>query len=160
MISQRVLCFLEREGRFLLLQRRRPPDAGRWNAIGGKIQPGEDPFAACVREVREETGLEISAPSLRVLLVVTVRETDELWVIYVFHAASPAGKITASEEGDLRWVDADEMRSLRMPADLPVILPRIRNDGNVSVVRLEYETETGEPSRIEVLGETSTPERG
>ncbi|HLA25329.1 MAG TPA: NUDIX domain-containing protein, partial [bacterium] len=86
MISQRVLCFLDRDHRFLLLHRRRSPNAGMWNAIGGKIEPGEDPFAACIREVREETGLVISGPKLRALLVITVRETEELWVIYVFRA--------------------------------------------------------------------------
>ncbi len=151
MISQRVLCFLERDRRFLLLHRRRPPNAGLWNAIGGKVEPGEDPFTACVREVREETGLEISSPSLRVLLVVTVRETGDLWVIYVFHASAPAGETIASDEGDLRWVDPDEIRSLPTPADLPLIVPRLRG-GEVAVVRLEYETEAGAPSRIEIVG--------
>jgi 8-oxo-dGTP diphosphatase len=136
----------------LLLHRRRPPNAGLWNAIGGKIEPGEDPFAACIREVREETGLEISAARLRGLLVVTVRETGDLWVIYVFRAAAPAGETIASDEGDLRWVDPDEMRSLPTPADLPLILPRLRDEGDVAVVRLEYETEIATPSRIEIVG--------
>ena len=152
MISQRGLCFLDRDRRFLLLHRRRPPNAGKWNAIGGKIEPGEDPFAACIREVREETGLAISDPKLRALLVITVHETDELWVIYVFRAPAPAGEVATSEEGDLRWVDADEILTLRTPADLPVILPQILQGEDVSVVRLEYDTEDGEPRRIEILG--------
>ena len=152
MISQRVLCFLDRDGRFLLLHRRRSPNAGMWNAIGGKIEPGEDPFAACIREVGEETGLAISDPTLRALLVITVRETDERWVIYVFRAPAPPGEVTASEEGDLRWVDADEILSLRTPADLPVILPRILHGEGVTVVRLEYDTEAGEPRRVEIVG--------
>jgi len=152
MISQRVLCFLDRDRRFLLLHRRRAPNAGLWNAIGGKIEPGEDPFGACIREVREETGLGISDPTLRALLVATVREPDELWVIYVFRAAAPPGEVTPSEEGDLRWVEADEISSLRTPADLPVILLRILHGEDVIVVRLEYETESSQPSRIEILG--------
>lgn len=152
MISQRVLCFLDRDRRFLLLHRRRSPNAGMWNGIGGKIEPGEDPFAACIREVREETGLVINDPTLRALLVITVRETDEVWVIYVFRAPAPAGEVAASEEGDLRWVHADEILSLRTPADLPVILPRILDGEDVAVVRLEYESEDGEPRRIEILG--------
>lgn len=152
MISQRVLCFLERDRRLLLLRRRRPPNAGMWNAIGGKIDPGEDPFAACIREVREETGLVISDPRLRALLVITVWETEEIWVIYAFHAPVPAGEIAASEEGDLRWVDAGEISALRTPADLPVILPRILHGEEVSVVRLEYETAESEPRWIEIVG--------
>ena len=152
MISQRVLCFLEHDNRVLLLQRRRRPNAGMWNAIGGKIEPEEDPFAACIREVREETGLVIDAPRLRALLVVTVRETNALWVIYTFHALAPAGEVAASDEGDLRWVHPDELPALRTPADLPIILPRILQGDGVSVVRLEYPTEDGEPQRIEIVG--------
>ena len=155
MISQRVLCFLERDDRYLLLRRRRAPNAGMWNAIGGKIEPGEDPFAACIREVGEETALSISAPVLRVLLVVTVRETGELWVIYVFHAPAPAGEPAASDEGELEWVGATELPHRRTPADFPLILPRLRGTagrGGVAVIRLEYETEAGGPIRTEVLG--------
>ncbi|HEY6103529.1 MAG TPA: 8-oxo-dGTP diphosphatase [bacterium] len=152
MISQRVLCFLERDQRFLLLHRRRPPNAGLWNAIGGKIEPGEDPYTACTREIREETGLEISSPSFRALLVVTVRETGDLWVIYVFHAPAPSGETIASDEGDLRWVDVDEIRSLSTPADLPLIVRRLRDGSEAAIVRLHYETEAGPPSRIEIVG--------
>jgi len=156
MISQRVLCFLERDGRYLLLHRRRPPNAGMWNAIGGKIEPGEDPFTACVREVREETGLALGAPALRVLLVVTVRDTGDLWVIYVFHAPAPPGELSASDEGDLEWVSPDGLAARATPADLPLLLPRLRQPGpgagDVAVIRLEYDTESGAPVRTEILG--------
>jgi 8-oxo-dGTP pyrophosphatase MutT (NUDIX family) len=156
MISQRVLCFLERDGRYLLLHRRRPPNAGMWNAVGGKMEPGEDPYAACIREVREETGLAIAGPLLRVLLVVTVRRTGDLWVIYVFRAAAPPGAVVASDEGELRWVSVGDLPALQAPEDLPVILPRLlqpedSSAGGVAVVRLDYETEDGHPIRTEVL---------
>ncbi len=152
MISQRVLCVLARDRQCLLLHRRRSPNAGMWNGIGGKIEPGEDPFAACIREVHEETGLAITDPKLRVLLVITTRDTSELWIIYAFYAPAPAGDLAASEEGDLRWVDVDEVLSLRTPADLPVILPRILHGEDVTVVRFGYEAEWGEARRIEILG--------
>lgn len=155
MISQRVLCFLEREGRVLLLHRRRQPNAGMWNAVGGRMEPGEDPFAACLREVREETGLAIAEPSLRVLLVVTVRRTGEVWVIYVFRAAAPPGPVTSSAEGELRWVAPNELKGLRTPADIPLIVPlvlRPESPAEVAVVRLDYDTEEGPPTRAEILG--------
>jgi 8-oxo-dGTP diphosphatase len=156
MISQRVLCFLERDGHFLLLHRRRPPNAGMWNAIGGKLEPGEDPFTACVREVREESGLAIGTAALRVLLVVTVRETGDVWVIYVFRAPAPPGEPVPSGEGELEWVPAAEIPARRTPADLPLILPRLAaaqgGAEGVTVVRLEYETESGDPVRTEIVG--------
>lgn len=128
-----------------------------WNGIGGKLEPGEDPFTACVREVKEETGLVIAAPALRALLVITVRATGALWIIYVFAARAPEGAFVPSAEGDLRWVDADEISALPVPADLPVILPRILEaegrSERVSVVRLEYAAEDAvDPLSVKILG--------
>lgn len=126
-----------------------------WNGIGGKMEPGEDPFTACIREVREETGLMITDPRLRVLLVITITATGDLWIIYVFSAPAPQAKLIPSEEGDLRWVDADQIQSLRTPADLPVILPYILKGENVIVARIDYATEDAtEPLQVELLGTT------
>jgi len=124
-----------------------------WNGIGGKLQPGEDPFTTCIREVREEPGLTITGPVLRALLVISVKSTGDLWTIFVFTAASPAGEPVASDEGELAWVDVGQLNSLPVPADLPVILPRVFEDGGVVVARLEYETEdAASVSRVEILG--------
>ena len=124
-----------------------------WNGIGGKLQPGEDPFTTCIREVREETGLTITGPVLRALLVISVKSTGDLWTIFVFTAAAPAGEPVASDEGELAWVDVGRLNSLPVPADLPVILPRVFEDGGVIVARLEYETEdAASVSRVEILG--------
>ena len=126
-----------------------------WNGIGGKLQPDEDPFTTCIREVREETGLTITGPVLRALLVISVKSTGDLWTIFVFTAASPAGEPVASDEGKLAWVDVGRLNSLPVPADLPVILPRVFEDGGVIVARLEYETEdAASVSRAEILGPT------
>lgn len=152
MISQRTLCFLLRDRQVLLLHRRHAPNAGMWNGIGGKLEPGEDPFAACIREVREETGLTIPAPRLRGFLVITVQATGEVWIIYVFTAPAPKEPAVSSPEGDLEWVDADRIRSLPTPADLPVILPRILAGDGVLVARVDYATdEAVEPLRVEIL---------
>lgn len=153
MMSQRTLCFLYRGDQVLLLHRRHSPNAGMWNGIGGKLEPGEDPFTACIREVKEETGFTITAPRLRGLLVITVKATGNIWIIYVFTAPAPEGPLVPSPEGDLHWVDGDQILSLRTPADLPVILPRILTGDGVMVARIDYETDTAaEPLRVDILG--------
>lgn len=49
-------------GRLLAARRSAPPDlAGRWELPGGKVEPGETPEAALVRELREELGVEVEA---------------------------------------------------------------------------------------------------
>jgi ADP-ribose pyrophosphatase YjhB (NUDIX family) len=54
-----VSVVIRRAGRVLLVRRARPPFAGRWSLPGGRIEPGESPAEAIVREVREETGLRV-----------------------------------------------------------------------------------------------------
>ena len=51
-----TICFCLASDRVLLLHRRRPPNAGRWNGVGGKLAPGETPAARIRREVLQETG--------------------------------------------------------------------------------------------------------
>jgi 8-oxo-dGTP diphosphatase len=55
-----------------MLLRRKPPHAGQWNGVGGKIEPGESPRACVAREVREETGIDLAdAAGLRFGGIVT-----------------------------------------------------------------------------------------
>lgn len=152
LISLRTLCFLRRDNRVLLLHRRNPPNAGYWNGVGGKLEQGEDPFTACVREVREETGLTIRDPKLRILLVATVRSTGDLWNIFVFTADAPAAAPVASEEGELAWVELDRLAALPVLPDLPVLFRHLDAEA-VTVIRMELETEDATSiSRVEVLG--------
>ena len=56
-----TLCFLTSGERVLMLCRRKEPNRGLWNGVGGRIEAQETPHAACLREVREETGLQLAA---------------------------------------------------------------------------------------------------
>ncbi|NEK57271.1 NUDIX domain-containing protein [Geodermatophilus sabuli] len=52
---------LDDQGRLLLIRRGTEPSRGAWSVPGGRIEPGESPAEAVVREVREETGLTVRA---------------------------------------------------------------------------------------------------
>lgn len=127
---------------------------GLWNGIGGKLEPGEDPYAGCLREVAEETGLTIAAAQLRALLVVTVQSPPTVWVIFVFTALVPEiHPVGPSEEGELAWVDLATLPSIPLPPDVPMVLPRLFTEGEVLVVRAEYVTEDPKTlARLEVVG--------
>lgn len=103
-----TLCFLTREDRVLMLRRRRAPNQGLWNGVGGKIEGGETPSAACLREVREETGFQI--PSARFAAVVswTGFEAPD-GALCVFTAEAPDGEPAACEEGELAWLPRDRV---------------------------------------------------
>lgn len=147
------MCFLRAENRLLLIHRQKPPNSGLWNGIGGKLEPGEDPYIACVREVREETGLAIQDPLLRAVLIITVKSTGDLWVLFVFTAAAPQAPPKASDEGEVAWVEADRIATLPVPPDLPVILPHLFSGAGILTARFEYETEdAASVAHAEILG--------
>ena len=60
-----TICFIRCEDSILMLLRKRPPNAGLWNGIGGKISPGETPLACVRREVLEEADIHLPAEGFR-----------------------------------------------------------------------------------------------
>jgi 8-oxo-dGTP diphosphatase len=55
-----TLCFCLHRERVLMLFRHRPPCAGKWNGLGGKLEPGETPTEGAERELREEAGVDLA----------------------------------------------------------------------------------------------------
>ncbi len=68
------------DGAVLLVKRGRAPSAGTWSLPGGRIEQGETPEAAAVREVREETGLVVHEP--RHLEIVRIEDSDVTYLIH------------------------------------------------------------------------------
>ncbi len=126
-IYLRTLCCIRDGERVLLLQRQNPPNQGLYNFPGGKIEPHEDPYEACLREVREETGLRIHRATLRAILTVITRATRAQWVLFAFVADRPPGSPdpVQTAEGELRWVPVAEVPSLPVVSDIPLMLPHL-----------------------------------
>lgn len=126
-IKLRTLCFIRDGDRVLLLRRRKPPNQERYNAPGGKIEPHEDPYGACLREVHEETGFRLAGAALRIVLTVITKTTGTQWLIFVFVADRPEGAPDpiATPEGDLRWVPLADVSSLPVVSDIPLMLPHL-----------------------------------
>lgn len=140
----RTLCFVRDGDQVLLLRRRHPPHQGLYNAPGGKIEPHEDPYEACVREVHEETGLRLQTVRLRALLTVITATPAAQWLLFVFTADRPPGPPdpVVTDEGDLRWVHLDSVASLPVPADVPLVLPYLfAPEGGVLMGKLHADTD-------------------
>ena len=126
-IHLRTLCFIRDADRVLLLRRRKPPNQGLYNAPGGKIEPQEDPYTACLREVYEETGLRLPQAALGAVITVITRSTGAQWLLFVFVAdrpPTPPDPIT-TDEGDLSWVSLEGIAALPVVSDIPLMLPRL-----------------------------------
>ena len=102
-----TLCYVRKNGKTLMLHRvKKDKDIheGKWNGLGGKMEPGETPEECVVREVREESGLKIRKPSLRGILTFPGFDGENDWLCFLFVARHFTGKIIESDEGALSWV--------------------------------------------------------
>jgi 8-oxo-dGTP diphosphatase len=104
-------------GRFLLVLRSRPPEAGRWTVPGGRVEAGESLEEAAVREVREETGIDIRV--LREAWSFELHHGDTVFEIHDFLADAVGGRLRAGDDAaDARWFTADELFDLPVTDDL------------------------------------------
>jgi len=105
-------------GRFLLIKRGTPPQIGHWTIPGGRQEVGETLEETAVREVFEETGLEVRI--IRKLGVLNLSmETRYRYEIHEFLAEPLAGALSAGDDAaDIGWFSAQEMTQLELTQDL------------------------------------------
>ncbi len=110
-----TLCYIERDGKYLMLHRvKKQNDLNhdKWIGVGGKLEENESPEECVVRETLEETGLRLT--HYRYCGLVTfVSDRWEGEYMHLFHADGFTGELIACDEGNLEWVDKDEV--LRLP---------------------------------------------
>ena len=111
-----TLCYIKRNGYTLMVYRNRKVNdihKGKWNGLGGKFEPGESPEECVIREVREESGLEIRKPQLHGLLMFPNFKGDD-WYVFVFTAREFGGALIDSPEGRLAWIPDEKLTSLNL----------------------------------------------
>ncbi|PFG17503.1 8-oxo-dGTP diphosphatase [Propionicimonas paludicola] len=108
--------------RVLLVHRSRDGDvhAGKWNGLGGKLEPDEDVYTCLCRELREEAGIEVTSARLRGTVSWPGFGPDgEDWLGFIFVVDSFTGELPErNEDGPLAWHRIDELDALPMwPGD-------------------------------------------
>ena len=105
-----TLCYIEKEGKYLMLHRVKKHhdiNAGKWIGVGGHVENGETPEECLLREVREETGLGLTAYRLRGL-VTFLSDVCEPELMCVFTADAFDGELIERDEGELAWVEKSQ----------------------------------------------------
>jgi 8-oxo-dGTP diphosphatase len=119
-----TLLFLRDGDQVLLIRKKRGHGAGKINGPGGKIDPGETPLQAALRETREETGVQVSEAELmaefRFLDLVSLQ-----WYGYVFLAHEWQGTPVETPEADPFWCPIAELPFDQMWDDDRYWLPRL-----------------------------------
>ncbi len=100
-------------GRLLLVRRAHEPARGTWSLPGGRSEPGETSTEAVVREVLEETGLDV-VPLTLVGSVERAAPGGGRYVIEDFHCRLVGGALRAGDDADdAAWFDADALAAAR-----------------------------------------------
>jgi 8-oxo-dGTP pyrophosphatase MutT (NUDIX family) len=105
-----VVVFVFRGDRLLALRRALTKDAapGEWEALSGRVMPGEQPLDAARRETAEESGLRVTLRPRPVVSYMAKRNTDDMLVV-AYRAEAPEGAVVLSDEhDDCRWMTVDE----------------------------------------------------
>lgn len=119
-----TLVYVRQAGHTLMLHKRRGHQRGKWNGLGGKFEAGESPEACARREVREESGLEVSELRLRGFLTFPLFDGTDDWHVFVFDARTPDdGGLRAGDEGDLAWIEDARLSELELHEGDRVFLP-------------------------------------
>lgn len=121
-------ALVDRDGRVLLAQRPEGKKlAGLWEFPGGKIEAGETPEAALVRELKEELGIETAEGCLAPLTFVSHRYDDFYLFMPLYVCRVWRGSVVAHEHQNIAWVYPKDFNQYPMPpADIPLI-PYLRD---------------------------------
>lgn len=123
-----MLCLIRR-GSSILLQNRVKQDWAGYTLPGGHVEPGESIVDACIREMKEETGLSVS--DLRICGIKQFPIEDGRYLVFLFEAGSFEGEVISSDEGKMEWVELSRIGEYSTVADLKEMLDvMLREDLN------------------------------
>ena len=114
-----VLCLIQ-DGNKILLQNRVKEDWKGYTLPGGHVEPGESFVDAVVREMKEETGLEIDNP--RMVGIKQFPIEGGRYIVFLFKTESFKGNVVSSDEGEMEWVEYDRLSEVNTVNDLDELL--------------------------------------
>lgn len=141
-----TLCYLEREGCYLMLHRTKKDIASddshnKWIGVGGKFETDESPEECMRREVWEETGLQVSRWRYHgiVTFVSDVAQSDYM---HLFSATEWEGELHDCDEGELRWIPKNELGRLNLWEGDRVFLALMEQERPFFSLKLTYKGNT------------------
>lgn len=116
MSSLSTLCYIEKDGKYLMLHRtvkENDVNKDKWIGVGGHFEQDESPEECVLREVKEETGYTLTSYRLRGL-VTFISGNGVTEYMSLFTADGFEGEQTACDEGELEWIEKSRVQSLNI----------------------------------------------
>lgn len=139
-MNQTVMIYLEKENQYLMLYRNKKEkdiNKNKYIGVGGHVEKGETPDQALIREVKEETGLDLLSFNKRGLVYFVLNGYEE--EMYIYTSLDFKGELIECNEGDLLWVDKDKVMSLPIWEGDKYFLKYLLEEDKYFVMRLIYE---------------------
>ncbi len=120
-MKKTTLCYIRKNGKWLMLYRNKKPqdpNAGKWIGIGGHIEPGETPEECNLREVREETGLQLKSAHFHGVIHFRSDEwEDEDMYLFSSDDFEPAGTLSPDDFEPAGAVSPDDFTDAEVPGE-------------------------------------------
>ena len=110
-----VLCYIKKDDQYLMLYRNKKkndPNQGKWMGVGGHIEDNESPKEAMIREIKEETGLDVIRFKERGVAIFINDDYQEKMYLFIFFLTK--GELIECNEGELKYFKEDEIYHLNM----------------------------------------------
>ena len=144
MASLTTLCYIEQDGKYLMLHRtKKEGDINRdkWIGVGGHFLENETPEECLLREVAEETGLTLTSFRFRGLVTFISDEWQtEYMCLYTANAFT--GTMIECDEGELVWVEKARVSELNLWEGDRIFLDLLEKREDFFTLKLRYEGDT------------------
>ena len=141
MIRLSTLCYIEQDGKYLMLHRtvkKNDVNQDKWIGVGGHFEEDESPEECLLREVKEETGYELLSYRYRGLLTF-ISGTGVTEYISLFTADQFTGEPIPCNEGQLEWVDKARITELNIWEGDEIFLRLLQERETFFSMKLVYE---------------------
>ena len=139
--SLSTLCYIERDGKYLMLHRtvkKNDVNKDKWIGVGGHFEQDESPEECVLREVREETGYTLTSWRFRGI-VTFVSGNGVTEYMHLFTADGFTGEAVECDEGQLEWVAIDDVPKLNIWAGDKIFFRLLAEDAPFFSLKLVYD---------------------
>lgn len=139
MIINSSLCYIEKDGRYLMLHRvkkKNDINKDKWIGVGGRFEEGESPYDCVRREVKEETSLTLNKPIYRGIVTFVMGDVTEL--MHLFTCTDFSGEVGECNEGELEWVNISDVVKLPIWEGDKVFLRLLSDNAPFFSLKLKY----------------------
>ncbi|MGL5260079.1 MAG: NUDIX hydrolase [Lachnospiraceae bacterium] len=143
-MKKTTLCYIEKDEMYLMLHRNKKEhdtNKDKWIGVGGKMEQEETPDQCLIREVREESGLELLEYQFRgkIYFFSDIYEDE---IMYLYTATKFIGELIECDEGELRWIEKKNILDLNLWEGDKVFLRKLLDSKNQPFeLKLFYEGE-------------------